>query len=75
MVVRTEHDQLFILLINNQIEQVDMIRYLGVNIIKDGRKESKLNERLEKANRLYYALYNKFVRKNGSINKNKSYSL
>lgn len=52
MVVRTEHDQLFILLINNQIEQVDMIRYLGVNIIKDGRKESKLNERLEKANRI-----------------------
>lgn len=39
------------------------IKYLGVNIHKDCKHEAEINEGIDKATRLYYALSDKFITK------------
>lgn len=45
------------------IEQTDSYRYLGVMLHESGRNEAELNNRVESAMKIYYALNKKFIRK------------
>ena len=61
MAVTNEQVELVIKIGHERIEQGEDFKYLGVNIYSQGEQEKDINCRIEKANRLYYAL-NKYVR-------------
>ncbi|XP_045474946.1 uncharacterized protein LOC123680873 [Harmonia axyridis] len=46
-----------------EVEKVECSRYLGVNIENTGSQEREINERIEKAGRLYHAINKKFLRR------------
>lgn len=63
MVIGKNNIQTKIQLNDKEIEQVDSFKYLGVTIQKDGKNEAEINNRIESAIKVYYALGNTFVRK------------
>lgn len=63
MIIGKDDKQASVTLDGRKIEQVNTIKYLGVNLNKDGKNEAEINERIEKAMRNYYALNNKFIRR------------
>ncbi|KAI4465121.1 geranylgeranyl pyrophosphate synthase [Holotrichia oblita] len=46
-----------------KIEQVDHFQYLGVIIDETGTNEADINSRIQKTNKLYYAMNTKFINK------------
>lgn len=46
-----------------KIEQVDHFQYLGVIIDRTGTQEADINNRIQKANKLYYAMNTNFINK------------
>lgn len=63
MVIGKNNTQTKIQLNGQELEQVDSFKYLGVTIQKDGQNEAEINNRIESANKVYFALSNTFVRK------------
>lgn len=45
------------------VEQIEVFKYLGVSIHKDGREEAEINNRIENTTKLFYALNNTFIRR------------
>lgn len=47
----------------DKIEQVNICKYLGVLIDKEGKMETKVGGRIPSTSRLLHSLSNKFIRK------------
>lgn len=63
MVVGDEEVDMKIEIEGTEIEQVGTFQYLGVKIDGKGTQEAEINQRLEKATKLYYSMRNKFINK------------
>ena len=63
MVVANEEHKIEIKIRETSIEQVDKYCYWGVTIDKRGKFEHELNDRITKANNLYYAINQSFIGK------------
>lgn len=61
MVVGEEREEINIDIENTKIEQVNTFQYLGVEIDGKGTQETEINNRVEKAIKLYYTMSNKFL--------------
>lgn len=64
-----EHNR--ITLDNQPIEEVRSLEYLGVTITNDGRIDGEIGNRVNKANQVYYSIYNTILGKREVSNKTK----
>lgn len=58
-----ENKQINITIEGKKMEQVEMIKYLGVTIHREGTDEAEINERISGASKLYHALSSSFIGK------------
>lgn len=63
MAVANEPQQMHIQIEGKVIEQVQQFNYLGVIIENTGRQELDITEKIEKSNKLYYAINKTFINK------------
>jgi Reverse transcriptase (RNA-dependent DNA polymerase)/Endonuclease-reverse transcriptase len=63
MVVSRNEQSIHIRVGETEVEQVEIYKYLGVNIDQRGTQEVEINERIRKANNLYYAINHTFINK------------
>lgn len=63
LVVAKEPQLTDITINGNRIEQTQKYNYLGVTIDESGRQETDITERIEKTNKLYYAMNRPFISK------------
>lgn len=63
MVISKENKNTNIEINQSKIEQVDVFKYLGVQIDREGNMESEVNERIGNAARLYHSLSKPFISK------------
>ena len=56
-----EHRQLNVMIDGQKMEQVDMFKYLGTTIHRDGTEDAEIKERIASASRLYYSLSRAFL--------------
>lgn len=63
MVLSKENKEINLEISQSKIEQVDVFKYLGVLIDREGNMENEINERITKATRLYHSLNKAFIGK------------
>ncbi|XP_031341011.1 uncharacterized protein LOC116169125 [Photinus pyralis] len=71
MVIGKENRSMDIEIGSDKIEQVDVYKYLGVLIHRDGSMDAEVQDRISSAARLYHALRNKFISKREVSDKTK----
>lgn len=62
MVISNDEKSIKMIVNEETIEQVNSYKYLGSIVDSRGKSEEELNSRIQAANRVYYALQNKFLK-------------